>query len=271
MIITDLDGTLLNSDQKVGDRDFENLLRLGEEGFIRVIATGRSPYSFSRVIKRDFPIDYLVFSSGAGVMDWKSGEILLAYSLPAEKVTKIANLFRKEKVSFKVLSKVPDNHHYVFYQDRDVHPDFVRRMEYYRGFETKICFDPPNFGEASQFLLILPDDIIEFKRLSEMCKGVKVVRATSPIDHQSIWMEVFHQDVSKAGGCSYICNKLGIDQEETFAVGNDYNDLDMLDYAARSFVVENAPAELLEKYPVVKSHDENGFSDALKRAGVFVS
>ncbi len=268
MVITDLDGTLLNSDQKVSERDYNSLLSLGKDALTRVIATGRSPYSFSRVIPRDFPIDYLVFSSGAGIMDWRTREILSVHSLSADVVRDLATLFHKEQVSFKVLAKVPDNHYYVFYKNGDVHPDFIRRMEYYRGFETGICFDPPNFGEASQFLLILPDDISEFNRLSRMCRNLKVIRATSPLDHKSIWMEVFHPDVSKASGCLFLCNMLGIDQEETLAVGNDYNDEDLLDFAKFSFVVENAPDVLKKQYGNVKSNNDNGFSDALLRSGL---
>ncbi|MBT7093226.1 MAG: HAD family phosphatase [Bacteroidetes bacterium] len=268
MIISDLDGTLLTSEQKIGDKDYQSLLDLGERNIIRVIATGRSPFSFSKVIPRDFPIDYLVFSSGAGVMDWKTGEILIDRSLSAGEVEELARIFYSEEISFKVLAPVPDNHHYVFFQNGNPHPDFMRRMEYYRGYEKKICFSPPNFGEASQFLIILPDDVKEFDRLSRLCLGVKVVRATSPIDHQSIWMEVFHPEVSKGTGCRFLCDKLEINQDETLGIGNDYNDLDLLDFTAKSFIVENAPQSLKDMYKIVTSNNNNGFTDAITSEGI---
>jgi len=50
MIISDLDGTLLKDDQTVSQRDVQSLEELGDRGLLRVIATGRSPFSFSRVI-----------------------------------------------------------------------------------------------------------------------------------------------------------------------------------------------------------------------------
>jgi len=263
MIITDLDGTLLRDDQIVSNTDIDSLIKLGKEGFIRVIATGRSPYSFSRVIPDDFPIDYLVFSSGAGVMDWSTKEILVSHSIKEPKVKELAEIFRNLDVDFKVLAPIPDNHYYVYYQNGKAHPDFLKRMEYYRGYEEKISFDPPNFDAASQFLVILSDDPSKYNFLKDLCHGVKVVRATSPIDHKSIWMEVFNPAVSKAEGVRFLCEKLDISQKTTLAVGNDFNDLDLLAYSAGSYVVKNAPSELHALYPNVKSNNESGFTDLL--------
>jgi Cof subfamily protein (haloacid dehalogenase superfamily) len=264
MVVTDLDGTLLNSRQEVGEEDFSTLTDLGSRGVIRVIATGRSPYSFQRVIQPGFPIDYLVFSSGSGIMDYKTGEILYSMNLPESAVHEIARQLRDQNVAFKVLAPVPENHHYVFYHNGNLHPDFVRRMENYRGFERPISFDPPNFGEACQFLIILPPDVARFEQLKAMVSGVKVIRATSPMDHESLWMEIYHPDVSKGNAVDFLCRLNGIDRFEVMGIGNDYNDTDLLEYAGSPFVVANAPVELRSMYPVVRSHNESGFSDAVR-------
>jgi hydroxymethylpyrimidine pyrophosphatase-like HAD family hydrolase len=50
------------------------------------------------------------------------------------------------------------------------------------------------------------------------------------------------------------------------AVGNDYNDLELLDWADHAFVVANAPAELCARYALVASNDEAGFSEAVRIA-----
>lgn len=268
MVITDLDGTLLNSDQQVSKRDFDSFIELGRKGITRVIATGRSPYSFSKVISDDFPIDYLVFSSGAGIMNWLSREILISYTLEAEKVHELVSVFKRENIAFKVLDPAPENHKYIFFKNGNAHADFEKRMILYRGHEKEISFDPPNYGSASQFLIILPKDVIEFNRLSALCKGVKIIRATSPLDHNSIWMEVFHPAVSKGNACNYLCNHLEINVKNTLAVGNDYNDIDLLQFAAMSFVVENTPDDIKQSYQRVASHNEDGFTHALNLSGI---
>lgn len=266
MVVTDLDGTLLNSDQKVSADDLNSMKNLGNQGVIRVIATGRSPYSFQRVMATDFPIDYLIFSSGAGIMDYRSKEILYSRNLPEKIVHDIAGTFRDLGIPFKVLAPVPENHNYVYYQNGELHPDFVRRMETYRGFEKPISFDPPNFGEACQFLIILPPDPARFEELKSLFEGVKVIRATSPLDHKSIWMEIYHRDVSKGKAVDYLCNMNGIQSSEVMGIGNDYNDTDLLEFVGQPFVVANAPSELKALYRMATSHNDSGFSEAVKMA-----
>lgn len=266
MVVTDLDGTLLNSDQRVSREDFDTLVSLGKQGIIRVIATGRSPYSFQKVIPSEFPLDYLVFSSGAGIMDYHSREILYSMNLPEKIVHSIALRLRDLGITFKVLAPVPENHHYVYYQNGEMHPDFIRRMENYRGFEKPISFDPPNFGEACQFLIILPPEPARFEELKALFSGVKVIRATSPIDHQSIWMEIYHEDISKGHAVEYICRLHKVRQSEVMGIGNDYNDIDLLGFAGRPFVVSNAPPELRSRYRQVGSNNESGFSMAVRVA-----
>lgn len=266
MVVTDLDGTLLNRDQQVSPNDLNTLVNLGTQSVIRVIATGRSPFSFQKVIPPDFPIDYLVFSSGAGIMDYRTKEILYSRNLPEKLVHKIAIRLRDLGVTFKVLATVPENHHYVYYQNGELHPDFVRRMENYRGYEKPISFDPPNFGEACQFLIILPPDTARFEELKALFDGVKVIRATSPMDHESIWMEIYHRDVSKGNAVDFLCNMHKIKQYEVMGIGNDYNDTDLLDFVGMPFVVSNAPVELKSLYPQVASNNESGFSEAVSAA-----
>ena len=59
-VFTDLDGTLLNSNQRLSDINRQTLISLGKAGICRIVATGRSLYSAQRVLDDAFPIDYLL-------------------------------------------------------------------------------------------------------------------------------------------------------------------------------------------------------------------
>jgi hydroxymethylpyrimidine pyrophosphatase-like HAD family hydrolase len=48
-------------------------------------------------------------------------------------------------------------------------------------------------------------------------------------------------------------------------VGNDYNDLDLLEWAGSSFVVANAPPDLTDRFPTVASNDDCGVAEAITR------
>jgi hydroxymethylpyrimidine pyrophosphatase-like HAD family hydrolase len=90
-----------------------------------------------------------------------------------------------------------------------------------------------------------------------------VGHTTSPLDGRSRWIEIFPKEVSKALAAVRIAIDLGIPEQAVMAIGNDYNDTDLLKWAARSFVVNDAPEELLALFPVVRSGDESDFSEAV--------
>ena len=69
-VFTDLDGTLLGSDQQLSPANHDVLEVLGQQGILRVVVTGRSLFSCRRVLDRSFPIDLLVTSSGAGIFSF---------------------------------------------------------------------------------------------------------------------------------------------------------------------------------------------------------
>jgi Cof subfamily protein (haloacid dehalogenase superfamily) len=262
IVFTDLDGTLLNSRRKIGTRDLAMLQKLGQKNILRVIATGRNLFSLSKVLPSDFPVDYVVFSTGAGILEWPTRQLLYARNLKEEQICHVSKVLMKHKINFMLHKKVPDNHQFYYFHHDDVMADFQRRLDLYMEHAQKI--NNRKIALASQFLAIF-ETPEKFQFIKEQLKNVTVVRATSPLDYKSVWMEIFHHEVSKKMGCQWLCNHLSIDSANTISFGNDYNDLDMLEWTAQSFVVDNGIELLKQKYPTTKSNDDNGFSEILSK------
>jgi len=269
MVVTDLDGTLLNSDAKVSDTDLKTLLKLGHHKIIRVAATGRNLHSVKRVITPDFPLDYIAFSSGAGLIDWKTQEIIKTYSIGGETVKQITVMLKELDFDFSVHHPIPENHRFTYFNFGQQNKDFERRIEFYKEFVTKKSELPDKFDDACQLLVIIPKDIDllnEIRNQFNYIKEIKIIRATSPLDHESIWVEFFNASVSKSAASKWLCEKLNVNQQQTIGIGNDYNDVDLLAFTAKSFLVANAPSEikdLLTQAKVVASNNESGFTEAV--------
>jgi hypothetical protein len=264
MVVTDLDGTLLNPQGEVSFKDIDTLKLLGDKGIIRVIATGRTPYSFDKVLPSDFPIDYLVFSSGAGAMEWNTKKLLYTTELKPADVQSISDILVRRKVDFMVHEPIPANHRFLFFTTGNENPDFARRIEIYKAFCQPYIPGIPYGSSATQILAVLPFDVDQFENLKQEFPNHKVIRATSPLDGHSIWMEIFSLEVSKAYGIDWICKMHSISNEQVIAIGNDFNDLDMLTFIQRSYVVENAPFELQNFFKTVNSNSNSGFSHAVE-------
>lgn len=261
MVVTDLDGTLARSDTNICPVDIATLEKIGDSGVCRVIATGRSYFSAQRILTADFPIDYLVFSCGAGIMNWKNKDIIHAQHLPRKKVEKITKVLLAQQVDFSIQDKIPKNHYFSYILNNKNNEDFKRRLKIYTGFSRPL--DVSKIDEASQVIAILGEDVDWFNELSRMFDDVKIIRATSPLDGKTIWMEFFPQHISKSYGINYLCELLKIDRDQTVGIGNDYNDLDFLNYCKYSFFVDNAPDEIKKQFPVVASNNMNGFTQLI--------
>ncbi len=265
MLVTDLDGTLLNSNGVTSVENLITLKELDDKGITRVIATGRSLYSISKVISDDFPVDYIIFSSGAGIIKWSDKQILHSRLLEKADVQEVVSDLIAHNIDFMIHEPIPHNHCFLYHATSQSNPDFFRRIEVYQKFCQPYIpgIEFPN--GATQLIAVLPNNPELFSELSLKFPNLKVIRTTSPLDGQSIWMEIFPVDVSKAYGINWLCNNIiGCKPSDVVVIGNDFNDLDMLEFTRHAFVVENAPNELKSIYRVVPSNDQDGFSAAVK-------
>ena len=87
-----------------------------------------------------------------------------------------------------------------------------------------------------------------------------VCRTTSPLDGRSVWLEVFGPQTSKSQGAAWLAKREGVDRARVFALGNDYNDIDLLEWAGASVVVDNAPEDMRSRFTRVPANDREGFS-----------
>ena len=159
---------------------------------------------------------------------------------------------------------IPENHKFISFSSGRNNPDFIRRTNIYKNFLLPQS-SPSEFGKACQLLAILPSDPFLFDKIQKKLSGVKVIRATSPLDKNSIWLEVFPEDVSKGATAKWLCNKENINPKYSVGIGNDYNDVDLLKFTECSFVVENAPEDLKKQYEITSSYMSNGFSNAIEQ------
>jgi hypothetical protein len=288
-VAADFDGTLRSRTGGITARDLATLRRLGEEGVLRVIATGRSPYSFYSVVDAHFPADYLAFSSGAGVLEIGSGRVLRHLAFTQAQALELTRLLARRDADFMLHLPMPLNHHFYYRTSRNPAPDFRRRLELYRRFAHPLPAAPsgssgdPEGAEATgaagasllrrgatQIVAIFPPESPEADTAAEEAAGTAgVIRATSPLDGRSSWVELFPPGTDKGSALAWIAGEAGIEPARCMGIGNDYNDLHLLEWCGSPYVVANAPRELRERYPAVAACGESGFSEAvdLWRAG----
>lgn len=268
LVATDLDGTFLRNDRTISPKNLETLNRLGERGILRVAATGRNLRKVMEVISNDIPFDYIIYSSGAGIYNWQEKKHVFQQNIEAGPASLLSDYFRKKNLNFSVFAPAPENHRLWFHKGGEECEEFNRFFSFHDSWSEALPLNGSFKSGLCQFLLIIPEDEQNFLKLKEEieCQSdqIRVIRSSSPVTKGYIWVEVFHREVSKGQGVQHLCSLLDIGPLETAGIGNDYNDLDLLNFTAHSYVTSNAPEPVKSWYQAVPSNEEDAFYHAFQ-------
>ncbi|MDD4225264.1 MAG: HAD-IIB family hydrolase [Mariniphaga sp.] len=268
LVATDLDGTFLKNDRTISPGNLKALQLLGMKQIVRVVATGRNLRKVTEVIPREVPFDYIVYSSGAGIFNWQKQMHIFQQNMDVKAVNVLLTHFMKKKYSFCAFAAAPENHSLWYFKGKKECDEFNRYLKSHQNDVEPLTQQVIIENQICQFLLIIPEDDIVFEQLKmeieSQCEEIRVIRSSSPVTKGYIWLEVFHRNVSKGHGVRHICEMLSIHQDQTFGIGNDYNDLDLLHYTAHSFLTANAPTSIKSRFIPLPSNENDAFAHAVQ-------
>lgn len=278
LFITDFDGTLLTDEKTIAHQDLDTLSRLRKNNTWVAIATGRSLYSFEKALKQiglkkdGLPVDYLIFSTGAGIMDFSENCIIQSLSISLKDIRKICAYFDGRQLDYMVHRAIPDTPYFLYKSHGRENPDFHKRIQLYQEFSSPLNHDQALFDRATQVLAVIPGGLSAawIARVREDLGGYSVIHATSPLDHYSSWIEVFHKQVSKSLASAWLARRLDISREQVISVGNDYNDQDLLEWSGKGYLTANGVQGLKPYFTNVSSNNGCGVSQAARLSDLLV-
>jgi Cof subfamily protein (haloacid dehalogenase superfamily) len=274
LFVTDLDGTLLTDEKRISANNLGVLRALQRSRCRTAIATGRSDYSLLKLLDQlgfsqngtdRLPIDYYIFSTGAGVMSGMERSVLKTAALSCDDVLAITAILDQCHIDYMVHRPVPDTRWFVYRHHGEPNPDFFARLAIYQQYARQYSPEAlSHFGAATEVLCIIPRAReAELDALVWRLSRYSVIRATSPLDHQTLWLEIFPPTVSKSLTLSWLAEFLRVKRDFVCAVGNDYNDTDMLAWVGSGFAVANSPASIKDHFPVVADNNCDGVAGAV--------
>lgn len=267
LVATDLDGTFLKDDKTISPKNLEALHRLGEQKIVRAVATGRNLQKVKEVLNDHVPFDYVVYSSGAGVYNWKEQKHIYQQNIEKGSAAKIIAYLVEKGLNFHAFFPSPNNHKHWYFRGAEHCDEFERYFQFNKNHGLALNLEKLPGTKMCQFLLIIKENEELFDKMKmeieALCPQIRVIRASSPLSLGYIWVEVFHKQVSKGNGVKHICDLLKINQNETMGIGNDYNDVDLLDFTTHSYFTENAPEVLKMKYKIAPTNEKDAFAHVI--------
>ncbi|MDR1657678.1 MAG: Cof-type HAD-IIB family hydrolase [Deltaproteobacteria bacterium] len=255
IFFTDFDGTIKPPLGPVAETDLAALKELGRLKVLRVVATGRSLFAFQRDWDRQMEIDYLIFSSGLGVCPWGPqgpGKLLFSRSFTDSQTQAALKASLLLGRGFFAFQPPPECHRYIYLDPDRFAPTegYLKRMEIYR--EVAEPYKGQDLGRRGQFLITAPaSEMPEVRaQFEKLAPGLSLMYSSSPFGDRALWLEIFPPDVSKGATAQWLAKLLNIDRKDCLAMGNDYNDLDLLAWAGKAFLTADASKALRHLYPL---------------------
>ena len=261
LIATDLDGTLVRSDETVSAYSHEVLSRVRAAGIPIVGVTGRGP-RLVELCRRDVPeASFLVLAQGGRVVDLTDPAeplVLRSETVPGQQVLGLVEAVEAVAGPLSIVVEALDTPGAPLWAEPNVAwrwPEAVQtrsRADALAGPVLKAFAHSTTRG---------PDELLAIARRLVPPGGVTVTQAGLG------YIEICPPDVTKATGLAVVAGSLGVDPRDVLVFGDMPNDLPMFGWAGWSRVaVANAHPEIIAiADEVTGANDEDGVAGYLDR------
>lgn len=262
LVAIDLDGTLLNSKKEISERNKAALAQAKAAGVKIVLCTGR-PLAAIEIYLEALDLrdngDYSITFNGGLVQKNDTGEIIEKALMPLAAVHELYELATALNVPLDILS------------DGLVLqlPASQEHTSIYSQLNNLLTFEPYELAQFTADQIYNKAVVaIDETYLDEQIKKIPAsfYERYEVIKTRNNLLEFMPKGITKAYGISLLARDLGIKQEEIMAIGDEENDLPMIEYAGLGIAMENAVAKVKDMADIITdTNDNDGVAQAVEK------
>ncbi len=265
LIVSDFDGTLVKKDGTIDEKDRKAIAEYVAAGGKFAVSTGRLPAGILPRVRELGLKGFVCCCQGAIIMDIESGEVILGGTLSEEVTIEICKKMEEMDLHIHVYDL------WDFYCNKD---DFALKIyENAVKAKAKLVTDKPisefikerKLGSYKVLAMVEAEDNERILKelAAQKFSGCDVTKS------DDFLVEVVNKKYSKGTAIEFLANHFGISMEKTIAVGDQRNDLSMIEKAGLGIAVQNADAGLkaAADYVCQYTHEESAIADIIERFG----
>ena len=269
LLATDIDGTLLNPEFHISEGDLAALRRAHAAGIEIMLVTGRR-HTFALPIAKQLGFDLWLISSNGAVTRSLGGETFHRDLMPKETCLQLVGAMQEFRGNTVLTFDKETKGAIVLEHMNELNASIQRWLEKNLQFidfvipiEKSITSDPVQAMFCGPILRM-------HQALGELASGstankITVLRTEYPVRDLSI-VDVLNHGCSKGHALERWAKNRGIGREQVMAIGDNYNDIEMLAFAGVPFIMGNASEELRgHGWAVTRSNAEHGVAAAIEQ------
>ena len=267
LLASDIDGTLLNPQFQISPDDLAALRRAHESGIEIVLVTGRR-HTFALPIARQLGFDFWLISSNGAVTRSLTGETFHRDLMPQEVCRELCSAMQDFR-SNTVLTFDKETKGAIVIERLDELNASIRRwleknmefIDFVVPIERALITDPVQAmfcGSTARMV-----EALQALEASGMNGKITVLRTEYP-DRDLSMIDVLNSGCSKGHALARWAAHRGFHREQVMAVGDNHNDVEMLEFAGLPVIMGNACEELRGRgWTVTLGNDQCGVAAAV--------
>jgi Cof subfamily protein (haloacid dehalogenase superfamily) len=273
VLAVDIDGTLTDPQFHVSARNIAALRAAHQAGIQIILATGRR-HDYAMPVARELGVPLLLLSSNGALVRSSEGETLFADRLPASTARKLIgymNDYRGHAVlTFDRASNVPGNDSLVLERADELNHTVSRWLEVNRPYIKFVAplEDALTHEDPLQAMYCGRIALMEKvqQRLAQAAFLDEITVMKTQYDHRDLCiLDILTRNCSKGHALRRWAGEQRISREQIMAIGDNYNDLEMLEFAGFPVIMGNASQELKQNgWKITASNAESGVAVALE-------
>ena len=274
LVAIDIDGTLLNSAGKITSRTKSTVQAVADLGIQIVISTGRR-FSTAKEKVEPLEIQNLSFSCHNGIIFKQFNGQVLYHRLLDPQLARSIVAFAKSIGCYPIVFESLEDYTRIFVEpfttEISSQPD-PQTIAYLQESEPFTIFvDDLSQGLEGQIIEVIC--IIPSWQMADISQtfvdrfgsSIKTIIATV-VDPSRGFFSVTNPEAGKSGPLQFIAQQIGINKSAILAIGDNYNDLEMLQYAGTGILMGNAHPDLQRMgFEPTATNDEDGLAQALEK------
>ncbi len=269
LLAIDIDGTLLDSRGRLPDLHRDALIEASARGVEVALVTGRS-FHFTAPVVALLPIPLTLIVNNGAVVKRKSGETEMRHVLAREAARRILDETRHLEDSVAIVFDRPDERQIVFERMDWSHPN---RRGYYEKNKAFIAASASPLRDAlteDPIQVMFNGSVEPMRALAASLRSLPIagqfsVAITEYVQRDFSLVDVNGATCSKGTTLARWVERRGWTAADVAAIGDNLNDVDMLDFAGTAFVMGNATDALKARgYRPTGSNDEGGLAVAIR-------
>lgn len=257
LVCVDMDGTLLDSSKKIKKRNIEVIRKADKLGVKVVLTTGRG-YPFAKKFRKEMGISTpIIASNGAYIVD--GHEVMMKNVIPIETANTILDVMNRHKV--KTFIHTTED---IVYRKKDI-SRFLAKKFFGDSIKEIDSFEG-GLKDNKDNLLKFVGISISSKKIDKVKKVLRKIDNVEVVSSSKFNCEVMIKGSSKGEAVRMMAEKYNIKQEEIMCIGDNENDLSMLQYAGCAVAMGNGTKEVKDIADYITSSNNNcGVAQAIEK------